>query len=31
MLEIAETNNKPVIVHNREATKDIIDNLKNIK
>lgn len=28
MLEIAETNNKPVIVHNREATKDIIDNLK---
>lgn len=28
MLEIAEENNKPVIVHSREATNDTIDNLK---
>lgn len=28
MLQIAQDNQKPVIIHNREATKDLIDTLK---
>lgn len=29
MLQIAQDNQKPVIIHNREATKDLIDTLKD--